>query len=246
MFAVDVVSVVTAFLVVVAAYVVVDAFVAASVGVFVAAAFVVVGVFVVAGVAVPIIVAAPFVVFPPSLASRGIVVVVVVDRPLTCVPRHHTTSRRDDIPSQPQASSFPTTLGHKGFPKNSSESVSPRMTKSPLAMPTFLIVTETSSTWLYQAKKAFIRFLLMSTGTPSTVIRVFRVPMYLVWRRTDFIVKILPANCLASCSVANKISHSAFDLLARILGPILRIFTVSSIVSLLTPLNFQLYIGGQQ
>lgn len=53
----------------------------------------------------------------------------------------------------------------------------------------------------------------------------------------DFVAKVLPANFLASSSIGNRMSHRAFILLIRILGPILRLFKASSIVSLLAPIN---------
>lgn len=94
--------------------------------------------------------------------------------------------------------------------------------------PTLLIIAETSSTWPYQAPNLSP---LMSTSTPLS-------PHYSVCRWTDFVVRILPTNYLASSSVASKMSHNAFDLLARIFGP--RLFNAYTIVSLLTPVNFRL------
>lgn len=73
----------------------------------------------------------------------------------------------------------------------------------------------------------------MATGNLWTVTLVLRVPMYSVCRQTDFVTKILPANCLAPCLVASKMSYNALDLLARIF------FNASSIVSLLIPINFR-------
>lgn len=67
------------------------------------------------------------------------------------------------------------------------------------------------------------------------------VPIYFVCRRTDFAAKMMPANCLATCSVASKMFHSAFDFLARILKPAVTIFNASFIVSLLIPVNYRLF-----
>lgn len=96
-------------------------------------------------------------------------------------------------------------------------------TKSPVAMPALL--AETSSTFHIEKKG------------PHPVlgnIYVFLVPIYSVCKRSDFAIKMLPANCLSPYSVTIKMSHKAFDLLDSIFGPIFRIFSGSSIVSLLT------------
>lgn len=88
-------------------------------------------------------------------------------------------------------------------------------------------------------KKAPILYTLISTGTPCTVIFVRLVDIYPVWRLTDLVVRVLPANILASSSVACIMSHSALDLPAKILGPILRTFKASSIVTLLTIISLR-------
>lgn len=55
------------------------------------------------------------------------------------------------------------------------------------------------------------------------------------------VVKISPASCLASSSVTSKMSHITFDLLARILGPIFRLLSASTKMSLLIPINFWVF-----
>lgn len=70
---------------------------------------------------------------------------------------------------------------------------------------------------------------------------VFLVPMYSVCNQTDFAINMLPANCLASCSVASKMSHKAPDPLASIFCPIFRLFSTYSTVSLLTSINFWVF-----
>lgn len=57
------------------------------------------------------------------------------------------------------------------------------------------------------------------------------------WKRTAFAVRMLPAKYYAS-SVASRMHHMAFDLLASILGLIWRLLSASSIGSLLTPMRF--------
>lgn len=88
-------------------------------------------------------------------------------------------------------------------------------------------------------KKATRLSPLTFTGTSSTMTFVIRVPMYSVCRWTEFLVMVLAANFLASFSAASKIFHNAFDLLARILFPILKVFNAWFIVTLLTRINLR-------
>lgn len=76
-----------------------------------------------------------------------------------------------------------------------------------------------------------------SMFTPWNITLVLRVSMYSVWNQTTFAVRMLPANYYAS-SVASRMHHMAFDLLASILGLIWRLLSVSPISSQLTPMSF--------
>lgn len=53
------------------------------------------------------------------------------------------------------------------------------------------------------------------------------------------VVRLFPTCCFTSCSGARRISHIALDLLAKRFCEILRLFQPSSLVSLLTAINFR-------
>lgn len=51
------------------------------------------------------------------------------------------------------------------------------------------------------------------------------VSLYSIWKRTVFVVRILPSNYLAACSVASRITQKSFDLRVSTLGPIFKFFS---------------------
>lgn len=83
----------------------------------------------------------------------------------------------------------------------------------------------------------------MSTGTPCTVILIIWVPMYSTWSCIDFDVSILLASCLASCLISRRLSHIVSNLLVSTFSLRLKLFRASFMVSLLTPVNFWLFIS---
>lgn len=117
------------------------------------------------------------------------------------------------------------------------------MTMSSVAFPTLLIMSIASSTFPYWAKRSPILFFCYFYGQTmnchfcSSDVHVLRLePKF-------FAVKILPVNYLDPCSVANRTSHIALERRLNKFGSNMQAFRVSSIVSLLTPINFWLYMS---
>lgn len=114
------------------------------------------------------------------------------------------------------------------------------MTMLPVAIPALLITPTTSSTFTYWAKRSTL-YLRCVYGHPmnyhfcSSGAHVFSLEPKI------FAIKIFPTNCLASCTVASRTSYIALACRAITLGPICKLFRVSSIVSLLIPINFWLF-----
>lgn len=79
------------------------------------------------------------------------------------------------------------------------------------------------------------------TGTSWPVTLVFLVPMYSVGKQNDFAIKMLPANCLVSFSVASNLSDNAFDSLASIFGSTYKLFSAYCDVCLLSSIIFRVF-----
>lgn len=65
--------------------------------------------------------------------------------------------------------------------------------------------------------------------------------MYSVCKQNDFAIKMLPANCLVSFSVASNLSDNAFDSLASIFGSTYKLFSASCSVCLLSSIIFRIF-----
>lgn len=107
-------------------------------------------------------------------------------------------------------------------------------------MPALLITDKTSSTGPYFVKKASTWSSSISMGIKCKVILVLWVRICSVCNPTILVVMMLPVSDLDS-SGSSKMSHIAFDHLTNSLTPMLRLFSISSIPSLLTPTNFQVF-----
>lgn len=79
-------------------------------------------------------------------------------------------------------------------------------------MPALLVVNVISPTWPYLEKKAPSQSSVRSMRAPSNITLVLRVPMYSVWGRMLFVVKMLPVNCFVFSSVAIMMFYMAFNL----------------------------------
>lgn len=92
-----------------------------------------------------------------------------------------------------------------------------------------------SSTYPYLPKKSPPPFC-------PPVIFVLRVPMYYFSSGTSLDMNMLPVSCLASCSVARRMSHIDCDHPVSTFGPMFKFFRASSLISLPNPINFRLFM----
>lgn len=153
---------------------------------------------------------------------------------MTCALRHHTTSSRFEHLLQQQGSFFPRYIRMLGISEMLLSVIVTLRTMSPGAMPTLIIIAETSSTCSYRANRPHpvlgdIHTHRMYGHSPLSGAHKFGLEM------NCFGVKILSASCLASCSVAIRKFHMVFNLLAGIFHPVLRLFNASLFCFPLTP-----------
>lgn len=111
-------------------------------------------------------------------------------------------------------------------------------TKTPLAVSSLLIIARTSSNCPYQVKKGPPSCRWKYPLTPHGRLLLSSWCMYLVCKRIDFTIKMLPAYC---SSVSSKLFHKTFHHLASIFGPIFRLFSTSNQVTMLTQINFLVF-----